>query len=230
MNILKFKESIKDLANKYSLQDRDVVNVFISTTEKILKSKLILTNVNDVISFKKISPDSSPKNVNLTDNLVKKVMNALGDELIIVGQKNNINYAKESLQKNKIIHVEILKRDETFFLCNSIFGICKLPFSNIVPIDMENFTIGNQYYASIYSYSFSNSEIVVSCKSDIVEIHKIRALLLGYEITKVNRYYGVRLKIYINKIPEKTIISNLKLFYPKEKIIFVKKKKIQNEQ
>lgn len=230
MNILRFNQSIQELATKYNLQDREVTNIFVTTTEKILNSQLILTNINDQISFKKIIPNGSPKNVNLTDNLIKKVMNELGNELISANKRNNITYAKETLQKGKIIHIEILKKDEDYFLCNSIVGICHLPFSNIAPVDFDNFLVGNKYYASIYSYSYSKSEIIVNCKSNIVDLHKIRALLLGYEITKVNRYYGVRVKIYINKIPEKAIISNLKLFFPKEKVIFVKKKKVLDVQ
>jgi hypothetical protein len=57
-----------------------------------------------------------------------------------------------------------------------------------------------------------------------VEIKKASSILLDLEITRVNRFYGKRIKIYANEIPDKVIIKNLKIIYPKEKIIFFKDK------
>ena len=50
------------------------------------------------------------------------------------------------------------------------------------------------------------------------------------QITKINRYYGKRVKIYANEIPEKVFISNLKMVYPNEKIVFLKENKENYEQ
>ena len=58
----------------------------------------------------------------------------------------------------------------------------------------------------------------------LVEIKKASSILLDLEITRVNRFYGKRIKIYVNEIPDKVIIKNLKIIYPKEKIIFFKDK------
>ena len=58
----------------------------------------------------------------------------------------------------------------------------------------------------------------------LVEIKKASSILLDLEITRVNRFYGKRIKIYAKEIPDKVIIKNLKIIYPKEKIIFFKDK------
>lgn len=227
MNILNFNNLIQELSIKYSLQDLEVKNIFISCIEEILKTQLIMQKDNDQIYLLMPQRDLKVKRVNLTSNLLKKVSLLFEKKLNTYSKHNFISMSKSFLLKKKIINFEILKKEDDYFIVKSIVGICKLPLSNIPNIELINYTTGSKHFGCIYSYSYKNKEVIINCKSMEVELQKVKSILINSNVIKVNRYYGVRIKIYIEKIPEKTIISNLKMLYSKERVIFVK---VRNEQ
>ena len=68
MNILNFNNLIQELSIKYSLQDLEVKNIFISCIEEILKTQLIMQKDNDQIYLLMPQRDLKVKRVNLTSN------------------------------------------------------------------------------------------------------------------------------------------------------------------
>lgn len=224
VNTLEFNEAIKDLSLNYSVQDKEVINIFVNESEKILNSRLTLVKDSEHIHFYKTGIEGTKK-VNITPNLMKKIMNNLSSSLTLLSKHKELSRAKDHKFEKKIIEIEVLKKNDFNFTVKTVFGNANLPFDYIPHVDIDKYIIGSKHFGVVHSYSFKNQDCLINCKTPAVELQKVKTILLNSNVTRVNRYYGIRIKIYIDKIPEKTIISNLKLFYPKEKIIFVKRKK-----
>lgn len=221
MNTLIFEQIIKELSIKYCMQDIDIINLLIKSAESVFNTSLQLSNKEGIVFLLKVSNN---KRINLTQNTLKKISLIFENNLKDTNKIIQINSAKKLLKNRDIISFEILKKMDNYFICGFNNLISKLPFKNIPEPDMETFIIGTRHYGIIHSYSYSKDEIVLNCKHNLVEIKKASSILLDLEITRVNRFYGKRIKIYANEIPDKVIIKNLKIIYPKEKIIFFKDK------
>lgn len=75
-------------------------------------------------------------------------------------------------------------------------------------------------------YSYTNSGDIVLSVSIQIQKSKKQMMLCPqiFKLQKINRYYGKRVKIYANEIPEKVFISNLKNGLSKRKNSFFKGK------
>ncbi|KLD99300.1 hypothetical protein L5F43_09905 [Aliarcobacter butzleri] len=223
MNISLFEDLIKELSLKYEMQDIDILTIFVESAEEIFNTNIQIIKKNDVVHLSKIENN---KKINLNKNTLKKISTIFEDKLINSNKKIQIENAKKMLKNKAIIFFEILKKEENFFICSFNNLIAFLPFGNIPIVDFDNFSIGSKHYGIVHSYSFNKNEIVLNCKHNLVEIKKVKSVILNINVTKVNRFYGQRIKIYTDTIPNKTLINNLKMLYAKEKVIFVKVKNV----
>lgn len=221
MNILIFEQAIKELSIKYNMQDIDVINIFIKSSEEIFNTHLHLINKNNNAYLIKLDTN---KKITLNNTTFKKISNIFEEKLKQTNKLIQINDAKKLVKNKTIVFFEILKKTDDSFICSFNNMIAILPFKNIPYIDFENFLLGTKHYAVVHSYSYKNNKILLNCKHSLVEIKKVNSVILNFNITRINRYYGKRVKIYANEIPNKTIINNLRMVYPKEKIFFFKEK------
>jgi hypothetical protein len=219
LNISIFNQAIKELSIKYTMQDIDVINHLVKSAENIFNTPLQIIYKDDDIFLIKISDG---KRINLTPNTLKKISKIFDANLQDSNKRIQINEAKKLLSNKTVILFEILKKLDTCFICSFKNLIAILPFKNIPDVDFEKYILGSKHYGIVHSYSFSKEEIILNCKHSLVEIKKVSSIILNLNITKVNRYYGQRVKIYANEVPVKAIINNLKMIYPKEKLIFFK--------
>jgi len=221
LNISKFELIIKELSIKHNMQDIDVITLLVRSVEDIFKCSIQIINKEEQISLIKVSNN---KKINLTNNTLKKVSNTFENNLKATDKTVQITQAKKTLKSKVVVLFEIVKKLDDCFICCFNSSIAILPFTNIAKVDIENFTLLSKHYALIHSYSYLKQQIVLNCKHYLVEMKKVNSILLDTKITKVNRYYGKRVKIYANDIPPKVLISNIKMIYPKERIIFLKNK------
>jgi len=221
LNISRFEQIIKELSIKYTIQDIDVITLLVKSAEDIFKVPIQVINKENKIFLIKVSNN---KKINLTNNTLKKLSNVFEDKLKTTNKTIQITRAKKILKSKVVVLFEIVKKLDNCFICSFNGLIAILPFSNIAKVDLENFILGSKHYAVIHSYSYLKQQIILNCKHHLVEIKKVQSILLNTKITKVNRYYRQRVKIYANNIPPKVVINNLKMIYPKERIIFLKDK------
>lgn len=73
LNIAIFNEAIKELSLKYSMQDIDIINLFIETSEEIFNSKMQLYCKEDNVYLVKIENQNTHKKINLNTNTLKKI-------------------------------------------------------------------------------------------------------------------------------------------------------------
>lgn len=213
-----------ELANKYSINSIDVKNIFINTLEKIFDCNILCTNDKGFYSFYLLNQNRKMKKISFSERIKKDLTTnlQLNIEEYCTGLK--VDRVKKLIKTKELVKFEILKKDETQFVCKTMFGISYLPFSNIPKVDLQYFNIGGVYHATIHSYK-KNGEVLLNVKSSEIEISKIRGLLKGINIYKINRYYGVRIKIYVDIVPRQIIRESVKLVYPNEKIFYVLIKK-----
>ncbi|MCT7910343.1 hypothetical protein N5912_00730 [Arcobacter lacus] len=223
MNTYLFESLIKELSLKYEMQDIDILTIFIESAKEVFHTDIQIIIRNGAVQFNKIENN---KKINLNKNTLKKISIIFENKLISSNKMMQIENAKKMLKNKTIVFFEILKKEENFFICNFNNLVATLPFRNIPVIDFDKFSVGSKHYGIIHSYSFYKNEIVLNCKHNLVEIKKIKSVILNINVTKVNRFYGQRIKIYTDTIPNKTLINNLKMLYPKEKVIFVKVKNV----
>ena len=230
LNIAIFNEAIKELSLKYSMQDIDIINLFIETSEEIFNSKMQLYCKEDNVYLVKIENQNTHKKINLNTNTLKKISLAFEVRLKELNKLIQVQKIKKILKNKKIISFEIVKIKDDGFLCFFEEIIAFLPINNIPQPDINRYIIGSIHFGMIYSYT-NSGDIVLNCKHTDIEIKKANDVMpSNIQITKINRYYGKRVKIYANEIPEKVFISNLKMVYPNEKIVFLKENKENYEQ
>lgn len=220
MNILKFNEAIKDISLKYNMQDIDVIDIFVKTAETVFNTSLSLVNKETIYLVK----NKDNKRINLTANTLKKINSVFEFNLQNLNKKNQIQIAKKLLQRKSVIMFEVIKIYEDYLLCTFQNINAKLPFKNIPSPDIEQYTCGSMHYGLVHSYSFANNEVILNCKHPQVDIKKVQGVITSVLITRVNRYYGKRIKIYAIELPSKVQMKNAKEFFPKEKLIFFKDK------
>ena len=223
LNILAFEEIIKELSLKYNMQDIDVLSHLVKSAEEIFGTNLNIISKNNQIYLVKLM---SNEKINLNSNNFKKISLLFEDQLKEANKSIQINNAKKLLKNKTVIFFEILKKLDDCFVCTFNSFIAMLPFKNIPQIDFDRYIQGSKHYGLVFSYSYSSGEVVLNCKHQLVEAKKVSSVIFNIDITRVNRFYGRRVKIYANAIPNQTIINNIKMVYPNEKIIFFKDKNV----
>lgn len=214
-----------ELANKYSINSLDVKNIFISSLEKIFKNNILCTKENNQYCFYLLHEKNKKlKKVSFSERIKKDLERIFRVDLEEYYNRLKIDRVKKILKSKELVKYEILKKDNDSFVCRTKFGIAKLPFSNIAKVDFPNFNIGGMYQATIHSYK-RTGEVILNAKSNEVEMSKLQGLFRGINIYKINRYYGVRVKIYTDIIPKQIVRESIKLVYPNEKIQYILIKK-----
>lgn len=212
-----FNEIIKELSLKNSMQDIDIINIFVKSAEEVFNTPLSLTNTNGEIKLIKVSNN---KKITLNQNTMKKIHKVFEAKLEQTNIYIQTQRAKALLKNKTVIMFEILKNIDDFFVCSFNGLIAKLPFSHIPSVDINKYIISSKHYGIVHSYSYKKKEIILNCKHNLVETKKANSVILNFKVSRVNRYYGKRIKIYANHIPNKTIINNLRMIFPNEKIVF----------
>jgi hypothetical protein len=223
LNTLIFNETIKELSLKYNMQDIDVIDLLVASAIEIFNSPIQILIKENLVYMVKVSNN---KKISLNSNTLKRLSSLFDDKLKLTGKRVKINLAKKLLKNKTVILFEVIKKLDNEYLCTFSEIIAFLPFSNIPNVDLETYTVGSKHYGVIYSYSYKDEKVILNCKHNDVELEKIKSTIFNVKITRVNRYYGKRVKVYGLDIPNKAIINNLKMIYPNEKIIFFRDKNV----
>ena len=163
LNIAIFNEAIKELSLKYSMQDIDIINLFIETSEEIFNSKMQLYCKEDNVYLVKIENQNTHKKINLNTNTLKKISLAFEVRLKELNKLIQVQKIKKLLKNKKIISFEIVKIKDDGFLCFFEEIIAFLPINNIPQPDINRYIIGSIHFGMIYSYT-NSGDIVLNCK------------------------------------------------------------------
>ena len=146
LNIAIFNEAIKELSLKYSMQDIDIINLFIETSEEIFNSKMQLYCKEDNVYLVKIENQNTHKKINLNTNTLKKILNEIDE----TSKKIEDNKLQLTFAKLEILFIKQKKEDEketqkivketTWTKWQQVFNDLKIFFDvkNLEDITLEN--------------------------------------------------------------------------------------------
>lgn len=209
------------IAQKYNISHYEVKEVFINTLSQIFKNKIICCVDGNKYYFEKIG---SKQNKVISFSL--RIKNALNkhfiDNLEKYCVKIKIEVAKNMIKNNRILKVIVVKNTTDGVLVkHNILKNCIVPYNLIPNNEIHDFNIGTEHYLFLYSYSKKTANIILSAKNSVLDLYKVQKILKNSEVYKVNRYYGVRMKVYLKKHPTKIEFETLKLIFKNEKIKYI---------
>jgi len=219
-----FNSIFKDLSIRYELNFIEIKDIFIETLSFIFKGQVIELEKQETTNYGfYIYKNSGYKKVSFSPRIKKQLETTLYENI----NKYKLNllkaHVKQIMKKDGLINGEVVKNNVSNFLVKTKLGICKIPSRLIQKTDLNIFTIGSKFMFKLFKYSFKKGipYFELTRKHSLIDKYYVEKALKDYEISKVNRCYGVRIKIYINCIPKKVHRENVKLFFPKEKVIYV---------
>ncbi len=212
-----------ELAIKYGINRDDILNVFVLSLENIFSKSILCSVEKECYVFYISSNMRKLKKVSFSERIRKELEHKFNENIEKYCNDMKVDRAKRILKNKEVIKFEILKidREEKIIHCKTIFGLAFLYMTSIPKPDLKDYSmLGTKHLATIHSYK-RNGLIVLDVKSNEVELEKTRDVIRDVEVLKVNRYYGVRTKIYTDKIPSKISIDLAKMLYSEEKIIII---------
>jgi len=228
----RFKKSDFDdifllISGKYDISHLDVKEIFTNTLSQIFNAKVIccLNTDGDNYVFQKVA-NGDQKPISFSDRIKKLLTNNFTVNLENYCKKMRIEYAKELKKNSPIIKVKVVKRkDENIIVKHPILKNCILP-KHLIPVkEQDDYKKDTEHYLQIFAYSFANDTVTLSAKNNELDLYKIRKIFKSCEVYKINRYYGVRIKVYVSNAPQKLEFESLKLIFKNEKIKYIKTNK-----
>lgn len=210
-----------ELALKYGLNRDDILDVFVLSLENIFSKSILCAVENECYVFYVSSNMRKLKKVSFSERIRKELEKRFNENIEKYCNDMKVDRVKRIIKNKEVIKFEILKIDDEKIHCKTIFGLAFLFLSTIPKSDLEEYSLlGTKHLATIYQYR-KNGLVILNVKSNEVELEKTKDTLSDVKVLRVNRYYGVRTKIYTDKIPSKHSIDLVKMLYSKEKIIII---------
>lgn len=222
-----FEHFFDQIGIKYAMNVADVSRLFNQTLEKLFDSPIISLEKNNNYGFYKYK-DGDFKKISFSPRIRVKLKQNFEYALINSSINTKIDTVKKYLKMNHVFNGKIVKIDNDFFTVSTSFGMCKLPFTLIPSTEQSKMYIDSIHSMMIHSYK-KNGLVLLTMKNSNIDLHVIKKLLKQYTVTKVNRYYGVRIKLYVDRKLSKIDFDSIKLFYS-EKIQYVIVKKDSDEE
>jgi len=207
------------ISHKYNISHYEVKEVFINTLSQIFKSKVICYIDDNKYIFKKISNN---KTISFSPRIREDLNNHFINNLEQYNIKIKMETVKEMIKNSRIIRVQVIKNNiDSVLVKHNILKNCVLPHKLIAKNEILDFNIDTEHYLFLHSYSQKTGDIILSATNTILDLYKVQKVLKNSEVYKVNRYYGVRMKIYLKKHPSKIEFETLKLIFKNEKIRYI---------
>lgn len=212
----------EEIAVKYSLSSEDISHIFLKVLEDIFNCSLMAMEQEGNYGYFKYK-NGEFKKISFSPRIRAKLKQNFDYMLLKKSIEYKINTAKKFLKANRVFNGTVVKREGDFFVVSTIFGIAKLPINLIPKTELEKLYINSTHLVMVHSYK-NNGLVLITMKNSFIDLHIISKLLPSCKVTKVNRYYGVRIKIYVERKLSKIEFDSIKLFFS-EKIQYVITKK-----
>jgi hypothetical protein len=222
LKISVFHDAVDQLTDRYNLEAVDIIDILVNVAEGVFDSPIaIREEAGEVFLLRHVTQ----KKINLTESTLKKLTKRLEASLLNTSQSIQLAQVKYLLRSKKAIKVNIVGKNSNGFICTSGSISMLLPFQNIPTPDIGSITTGSTIYVVIHAYSTKHNSITANMKHLNVEIIKVEQILRDVEIFDVNRAYGKRVKIYVSQLVAKPLIEALRIIYPSERVLILKRKR-----
>jgi hypothetical protein len=211
------------IGQKYNITHYEVKDIFINTLSQVFNNKIICCVNDHKYVFKKIGLKE-----NKIISFSIRIQNTLNENFILnleqYCKKIRFDSLKDMMKVNRIIKVKVIKKElDCILVYHSLLSNCILPHKLIPKNELQYFTIDSEHYLFLHSYNKSKNEIILSATNKYLDLYRVQKILKNSDVYKVNRYYGVRMKVYLKHHPKKIEFETLKLSFKNEKIKYIVK-------
>lgn len=216
--------TILDVLEEVSQQYDVDIYIIVSCLKRAVRDELRLGEVIDNYKNGKLElfevfsgnfGQQKTRRVKITQKRLSYVRDRLYQYLIEENTKERLTFIKNSLASNKVIRGKIVSKNDYGFNIVTKYGKAFAPVNLLNPKELEDekYKIGIELNFHIYKLGIKKNKInmVLDRVSKRLTEYIIKEVLGdGYVIYTMERMFGKRIKIYINKEPsqeEKELLS-----------------------
>lgn len=198
---------IDEMCSMYDLSHDEALGIMTEAVGDVLGYKVQTDAMIDGrIVFYAMRDNGGQKTVRLSplmEKRVRKLIEAKIDRLRMKGLKQ---------QGTSIISATILEKNRSGLILSTKTGRAVAPGPLLIKEEEPFYQIGTKL--DFHIHKMNDKNLVLGRRSKHLAIHILKQLLpKGIDVYGINRKFGKRLKVYANRLPEKTDLERIRMAF-----------------